>query len=97
MRCHMKRQAREHRGCSPVHVVAEIDDAGALWYCEEWQDRDQLEDYMRTSQFARLLALVETSADSPLLEFRLVSETWGLEYVAAVRGVPAAEIGSAHG
>ena len=87
----MKRQVHGHRGCSAVHVAAEIDDAGALWYCEEWQDRNHLEDYMRTNQFARLLALVETGASSPLLEFRIVSEIRGLDYVASVRGFPVLE------
>ena len=88
----MKRQVHRQRGCSAVHVAAEIDDAGALWYCEEWQDRERLEDHMRTNQFARLLALLETTPNPPLLEFRFVSETWGLEYVATVRGIPVAEI-----
>jgi len=30
--------------------------------------------------------LMETATEPPLLEFRFISETRGLEYVAAVRG-----------
>jgi len=34
----------------------------------------------------QLLALLETSRSQPVLEFRIVSETRGLDYVTAARG-----------
>ena len=81
----MKRQAHGRRGCSDASVAADIDDAGVLWYSEEWEDLEDLEGYMRTNAFARMLALLEAAVQPPLMEFRVISETRGLEYVAAVR------------
>jgi hypothetical protein len=47
-----------------------------------------LERELRTDRVTQLLALVETAAQPPLVEFRVISETRGLEYVASA-GVPA--------
>ena len=93
----MKRQVQGRRGCSSVHVAADIDEAEVLWYCEEWQDLEELERYMQTDRFARMLAIVETAAQPPLIEFRVVSETRGLEYVASVRGVSGEVINTLRG
>ena len=40
---------------------------------------------LATERFSRLLALMETAAEPPTLEFRFVNETRGLDYVADVR------------
>ncbi|MBN2450301.1 MAG: hypothetical protein JXR77_07920 [Lentisphaeria bacterium] len=63
-------------------------DAGrpdAVCYTEEWPDEVSLEQRVRSLPFLRLLAVMETAAEAPQLEFRLVSETRGLEYVREVR------------
>lgn len=93
----MKRQVSGHLGCSGVHVAADIDDVGTFWYSEEWHDLEELEGYMRTNAFVRMLSLLETTAQPPLMEFRVISETRGLEYVATVRGVPGIDGEPAHG
>lgn len=73
--------------CSEAHLVADVDDRNALWYWEDWAGLDAFERHLRSERFARLLSVVETSATLPLLQCRLVAETRGLEYLAAVRGV----------
>jgi quinol monooxygenase YgiN len=79
--------------CSGAHIAADVDETNAFWYVEDWQDVRELERQLRTERFSHLLALLETAPVQPLLEFRVVAETRGLEYVAAVR--EAAE-GSGH-
>jgi quinol monooxygenase YgiN len=73
--------------CSGAYIAADVDEANAFWYCEDWQDALELEGQLRTERFSHLLALLETAPVPPLLEFRVVAETRGLDYVAAVRGV----------
>jgi quinol monooxygenase YgiN len=85
----MRREIHGHRGCVDVHVAADVDETTVLWYCEEWDDLEGLERELRTDRFTHLLALVETAAQPPLVEFRVITETRGLEYVASVRGAPA--------
>lgn len=79
------RHTRRQGGCSRAIITADVDEAHTFWYCEDWQDAARLEDELRTDRFSQLLALMETSAQPPVLEFRMIAETRGLEYVAAVR------------
>lgn len=79
------RRAAHSAGCSAAHLAADIDVADVYWYVEEWDDPRALEAKVRTAQFSELLALMETSADAPLLEFRVVAESKGLDYVASLR------------
>jgi quinol monooxygenase YgiN len=76
-------------GCSNAHLAADIDEADVFWYSEDWLDVGALEARLRGEHFLQLLALIETSVSPPLLEFRMVEERRGLEYVAAVRGADA--------
>lgn len=56
---------------------------------EDWTDVEAFERHLRSDQFAQLLAVLELAAEPPTLECRLISESRGLDYVAAVRGVAA--------
>lgn len=81
----LMRRTRGQRGFSDAHISADVDEANAFWYFENWDDAQALEGEFGTDRFSQLLALMETSARPPLLEFRVIAETRGLEYVAAVR------------
>jgi quinol monooxygenase YgiN len=81
----LMQRAAQSPGCSGAHVCADVSDARVLWYHEDWQDAGALEARVRSEQFTRLLALMETSAQPPVLEFRTIEYSRGLDYVAAVR------------
>jgi quinol monooxygenase YgiN len=73
-------------GCASSDICCELDDPDVLLYVEEWPG---LEDFVRevhSDRFSRLLALMETAAEAPALEFRFVQQTRGLDYIAEVRG-----------
>jgi quinol monooxygenase YgiN len=84
------RQTRREGGCSGAHVAADVVEANSFWYSEDWDDSTSLERELRSDRFSQLLALVETSAQPPIIEFRTITQTRGLEYVAAVREAPEA-------
>ena len=79
------RQTRREGGCTDAHVAADVGEANAFWYSEDWNDLNALEQEIRSDRFSQLLALVETSAQPPVLEFRVISEIRGLGYLTAVR------------
>ena len=81
----LTRHTRRQGGCFGAHIAADVDEANAFWYWEDWEDHEALEEEMRTERFSQLLALMETSSQPPVMEFRVVAETRGLEYVSAVR------------
>ena len=80
------RAARAEKGFMAGWLDFEPDEANSVHYEERWQTREDFEDQLRSSRFTRLLAVMESASEQPSLEFHFVSETRGLEYVAAVRG-----------
>ena len=72
--------------CQGARIASDVDDANVVWYSEDWPGVEEFERHLRSQSFARLLSVVETGATMPLIECRVVSETRGLEYLAAMRG-----------
>jgi quinol monooxygenase YgiN len=81
----LMRRAQQSPGCSAAHVLADVNDANVFWYQEDWQDTQALECRVRGEQFDQLLALMETAARPPILEFLTLEGSRGLDYVEAVR------------
>jgi quinol monooxygenase YgiN len=73
--------------CQGTRLASDLDDADVVWYCEEWPAVEAFERHLQSPSFGRLLSVVETTATTPLIECRVVSDTRGLEYLAAMRGV----------
>ncbi len=74
-------------GCLQCHVCVDMEDENAITYVEEWQATEYLERHLRSDQYRRVLAMIETSTEAPELRYNTISETTGLEYLAAIRGV----------
>ena len=77
------RPAQQARGCSFAGVHTSAFDSRRVLYVEEWEDACELHRQFGTERFHRLLELLEIAADPPDVEFRIVSETHGLEYISS--------------
>ena len=77
------RPAQQARGCSFAGVHLSAVDSRRVLYVEEWDDACELYRHFGTERFRRLLELLEIAADPPDVEFRVVSETHGLEYISS--------------
>ena len=73
------------RGCIGGGVFLEVGTRGTALYIEMWQDLAQLEAHVRSREYHRLLAIMETAAECPALRFNLVGETRGLAWVEQLR------------
>jgi quinol monooxygenase YgiN len=80
------RAARAEKGFIDGGLSLEADAPDTIRYEERWQAEEDFEDQLRSPRYARLLALMESALEHPGLEFHFISQTRGLEYVAAVRG-----------
>jgi quinol monooxygenase YgiN len=76
------RPAQQARGCSFSGVYVSANDSRHVVYVEDWDDAGELRGQFGTERFHRLLELLEMAADRPHVEFRVVSETHGLEYIS---------------
>ncbi len=81
----LMRRALQTKGCARARIAADLNQADSFWYCEDWEDEAAFEARVRSDQFSQVLAVMETSSRPPVLEFRTIGESRGLEYVAAVR------------
>ena len=76
------RPAQQARGCSFAGILS-ANDSRRVAYVEDWDDAGELRGQFGTERFLRLLELLEMAADPPVVEFRVVSETHGLEYISS--------------
>ena len=77
------RPAQQARGCSFAQIYRWANDDRRIEYVEEWDDAGELRGQFGSERFVRLLELLEIAAEPPVVEFRVISETHGLEYVTA--------------
>jgi hypothetical protein len=61
-----------------------VNDDRRIEYVEEWDDASELQGEFGSDRFAHLLELLE-AAERPVVEFRVVSETHGIEYISTGR------------
>jgi quinol monooxygenase YgiN len=76
------RPVQQARGCGFAQICQRANDPRRLEYVEEWDDLRELCAQFGSERFHRLLELLEMAAVRPVLEFRVISETHGLEYIA---------------
>jgi quinol monooxygenase YgiN len=81
---------RAEPGCRWCELYQQVGDGNVLRYVEEWETPEQLERHMRSARYERLLAIMEASAERPVLRYDCIAGTRGLDYLEAVRlGPPA--------
>jgi quinol monooxygenase YgiN len=76
---------RFEKGCMACDIFEEVDNPGVLHVVARWQTQEDLEGHLRSARYARLLAIAEASAESPVIAFHWVAASQGLPYVAQVR------------
>jgi quinol monooxygenase YgiN len=72
-------------GCIGGGVFQEVGTTKTALYIEMWQEVAQLEVHLRSREYHRLLAIMETAAERPALRFNLIGETRGLAWVEKLR------------
>jgi quinol monooxygenase YgiN len=79
------RPAQQARGCTYAQVFNWVNDDRRIEYVEEWENASDLQGEFGSERFTRLLETLEAAAEPPVLEFRVISDIYGLEYVWAQR------------
>jgi quinol monooxygenase YgiN len=77
------RPAQQARGCCFAEIYRRVNDDCRIEYVEEWENPRELREQFVSEPFLRLLEVLETAAEQPLVEFRIIEKIHGLEYIAA--------------
>jgi quinol monooxygenase YgiN len=82
--------AQQLPGCQFAQVYQRANQPLRVDYVEEWDDQAGLRPQLSSERFSRLLEVVEMAAEAPEVEFRCISETHGMDYIATQRAAQAA-------
>ena len=72
-------------GCLSCRFYQDIQDESVLNYVEEWRSKEDLLRHLRSEQYRKLLAVVDTSQEEPEIRFDTISQTEGIEAIRSAR------------
>ena len=75
--------ARVRPGCLNCHLYQDIEDPATLALVQEWESWDDLERYLRSEDYPKLLAVVELAVEQPAIWFDTIEIRDGMERLAA--------------
>ena len=78
------RPIREQKGCLGSHLYFEVGDEDAVCLMEEWATPQDLNNHLRSNCFAVLLGAARLLKKSSKLEFKLLTQTAGLDTLEAI-------------
>lgn len=73
-------------GCLTCKMYQDIENAAVLTLVEEWDSQSDLDRYLQSEDFRKILAVMDMSSQHPEITFNTISETTGMEAIIAVRG-----------
>jgi len=77
--------AQLERGFIDGRIYQQVDDPDVLCLEHDWSTAGELESHIRSICFSKLLQIIETAPQAPVLEVHMISAVRGLEYVDSVR------------
>jgi quinol monooxygenase YgiN len=81
----LTREAQFERGFIDSRIYQNVDDPQSLCLEQDWASAAELESHIRSICFSKLLQIVETAVETPVLEVYIISAVRGLEYIDALR------------
>jgi len=81
--------ARVRGGCLDCRAYQDIEEPEVLALIQEWASSDDLDRYMRTEDFRRLVAVMELARKQPEIWFDTIETREGLERLSAGLGTAA--------
>ena len=81
----MSASISKEKGCWSHHVYQDMEDKDVICLLEEWENQEDLENYVKSDRFAALLGALDLLSEGPVIKFSEVSSTAGMDLVKAVR------------
>lgn len=77
---------KNQKGCLGSHFYFEDGDENTLCLIEEWESQTDLDNYLRSNDFAVLIGAVNLLRGPSEIDFKLLAPMAGIEAVEAARG-----------
>jgi len=72
-------------GCLRCFCFLDLEDENTFLFLTEWRAKVDLANHVKTQEFLDLLAAMDLSVQTPVMEFKTITETAGLELVEQLR------------
>lgn len=73
-------------GCLSSRLYHDENDE-AVFVCEQvWRHQDDLNLYLRSEDYRRMLVVMELAGEPPEIKFQTIAETAGIEFIEKARG-----------
>ncbi len=72
-------------GCKMARLQSHIHDDDDLILIEEWETMPELERYIASDEFRKIMAIMDMAVELPEISFHSVSTTMGFELVEKIR------------
>jgi quinol monooxygenase YgiN len=73
------------RGCNAARILEDPDDRSDITWIEEWDSEREAGRHIASDEYRALLAAMDLSTTEPEVRFYMVTETAGLDLIAAKR------------
>jgi len=73
------------RGCLSYRFCRDVEDVNEYLIIERWETQTDLEEFIRSESYRKLLAAMELLAKPPEVKINAISYTAGLEAIKAAR------------
>ena len=82
----MVRETMIQPGCISSRLYHDENEEAVL-VCEQlWKNQDDLDLYLRSEDYRRMLVVMELAGEPPDIKFQTISETAGIEVIEKARG-----------
>jgi quinol monooxygenase YgiN len=78
-------QSRIRLGCLSSRIYKDVEEDTAIVYEELWRSEEDLEYYLRSDEYSRLLLVMEMALQSPEVSFNTISRSSGIEMIEKAR------------
>jgi quinol monooxygenase YgiN len=73
-------------GCLHCSLYSNTSNDDELILLEKWESKDALEKHLRSDEFRKVIAAMETAREPPEISFNTVASTEGIEFVEKILG-----------
>ena len=77
---------RAQAGCLSVQFLEDAQEENVLVLLGEWVSRGDLDHYVLSEEFRKILAVVDMASEPPEIKFDTVSHTGGMDIIEATLG-----------
>lgn len=82
----MARATMLNPGCLSSQLYHDEIEEGVFMSEQVWTNQDDLDQYLRSEDYRRMLILMELASETPIIAFQAISEPVGIEVIEAARG-----------